>query len=86
MMEEDHVLSNGRIPRSGWVSAVVLGVLSLLFFWIPLLAPLIQLAALVQSARCARRGLAPAWSLAIGFGGAVIGFGLFLAIEHVWLI
>ncbi len=85
-MKEDGVLSNGRIPRSDSVSAVVLGVLSLLFFWIPLLAPLIQLAALIQSVRCARRRLAPAWSLAIGFGGAVVGLGLFLAVEHVWLV
>ncbi len=80
------MLSDGRKPRLGLIATVVLGVLSLLFFWVPLLAPLIQLAALIQSVRSARWGLAPAWSLVIGIGGAVVGFGLFLAIEFLWII
>ncbi len=80
------MLSDEQNPRLGLISTVVLGVLSLLFFWVPLLAPLIQLAALIQSVRSARRGLAPAWSLVIGIGGAVVGFGLFLAIEFLWIV
>ncbi len=75
-----------RVPRVGPTSLVVLGVLSLLLFWVPLLAPLIQLAALVQCLRTARWGLAEPWSLAIGVGGAFVGFGLFLALEFLWVI
>lgn len=80
------MLSDEQSPRSGLISTVVLGVLSLVFFWVPLLAPLIQFAALIQSVRSARRGLVPIWSLVIGIGGAVVGFGLHLAIEFLWII
>ncbi len=75
-----------QIPRLELISVVILGVLSLLFFWVPLLAPLIQLASLIVSIRSIHLRLAPAWSLAIGIGGAVIGFGLFLAIEFLWIV
>jgi len=70
-----------HVPRVGPTSLVVLGVSSVLLFWVPLLAPAIQLAALVQSLRTARWGLAGPRSLAIGVGGSLVGFGLFLSLE-----
>ncbi len=80
------MLSDEQSPQSGLISTVVFGVLSLLFFWVPLLAPLIQFAALIQSVRSARRGLLPRWGLVIGVGGAVVGFSLYLAIELLWIV
>ena len=80
-MGNEVVLGDWRVPRLGPIWLIVLGALSILFFWVPLVAPLIQLAALVQSLRTARWGLAEPWSLAIGVGGALVGFGLFLALE-----
>ncbi len=86
MSRGEGILRDWHVPRVGPTSLVVLGVLSILFFWVPLLAPLIQLAALLQSLRTARWGLAEPWSLAIGIGGAFLGFGLFLALEYLWVI
>jgi hypothetical protein len=79
-------MNNRKVPRIGPRGLVVLGVLSVLFFWVPLLAPLIQLAALGQGLRAARWGLADGRSLALGLGGAFLGFGLFLALEYLWVI
>jgi hypothetical protein len=56
-----------------------LGVLSVSLFWVPFAAPLIQAVTLIQCLRAARWGVAEAWSLWIGIGGAVVGFALFLA-------
>ena len=86
MSSGEGVLRDWQVPRVGPTSLVVLGVLSVLLFWVPLLAPLIQLAALLQSLRAARWGLAEPWSLAIGVGGAIVGLGLFLALEYLWVI
>ena len=86
MSSEESVLRNWQVPLVGPTSLVVLGVLSILFFWVPLVAPLIQLAALVQCLRTARWGLAEPWSLVIGVGGAFVGFGLFLALQYRWVI
>jgi hypothetical protein len=64
----------------------ILGLLSVLLFWLPLLAPFIQFAAVVESFRVARWGVASRLSLAVGLGGAVLGFILFLVLEYVWVI
>ena len=66
-------------PR--WLAG--LGSLSLLLFWVPFLAPLIQAVTLIQCIRAARWGVAEAWSLALGVGGALLGFGRFLARNHL---
>ncbi len=79
-------LPDWQVPRVGPASLVVLGVSSVLLFWVPLLAPLIQLATVMQCLRTARWGLAEPWSLAIGIGGALFGFSLFLALEFLWVI
>jgi hypothetical protein len=67
-------------------STVALGILSLVFFWVSLLAPMIQFAALIQSVYYARRALVPTWPPIIGIGGAVIGFALHITIEFLWII
>ena len=64
----------------------VLGLLSLILFWLPLLAPVIQFAAVVECLRVARWGVASPLSLAAGLSGALIGFILFLALEFFWVI
>lgn len=61
------------------------GVLSVLLFWVPFLAPVIQIVTLVQCIRAARWGVAEAWSLGVGIAGALVGFGLFLARGHLGL-
>lgn len=60
-----------------WLAAC--GVLSVLVFWIPIVAPLVQALTLIQCFRAARWGVAEAWSLGIGVGGGLLGFALFLA-------
>ncbi|MGH9462268.1 MAG: hypothetical protein ACRD1X_13680 [Vicinamibacteria bacterium] len=62
-----------------------LGVLSVSLFWVPFAAPLIQAVTLIQCIRAARWGVAEAWSLGIGVGGAVVGFALFLARGYLGL-
>jgi len=59
----------------------VLGVLSVLLSWLPWVAPLLQAVTLAQCIRAARWGMAEGWSLALGVGGALLGFALFL-IRH----
>ncbi len=81
MSSDQGVHRDWHVPRVGPTSLVILGILSVLLFWVPLLGLLIQLAAIVQSLRTARWGFAEPWSLAIGVGGAFVGFGLFLAFE-----
>ena len=61
------------------------GVLTVLLFWVPFLAPVIPLVTLVQCIRAARWGVAEAWSLGLGVGGSLLGFGLFLARGYLGL-
>jgi len=68
-------------PR--WLTG--LGVLSVVIFWVPFAAPLIQILTLVQCVRAARWGVAEAWSLALGVGGALVGFALFLGRGYLGL-
>ena len=69
--------------RPPWLAGF--GVLSVLLFWVPFLAPVIQMVTLVQCVRAARWGVAEAWSLGLGIGGALVGFGLFLAKSQLGL-
>lgn len=63
--------------------ARALGVLSLVVFFVPLVAPFVQIATLLY---VTLRGGLDRLSLAIGLGGAVGGFLLFLATEYVWIV
>ena len=47
------------------------------------MAPMIQLVTFIQCIRAARWGVAEAWSLAVGVGGALLGFALFLTRNHL---
>jgi len=71
----------GWDPR--WLAGF--GLLSVLLFWVPIAAPLIQAITFIQCLRAARWGVAEAWSLALGIGGSLVGFGLFLARGQVGL-
>jgi hypothetical protein len=63
-----------------------LGALSLLLFWLPLWAPLIQAATLAFTLRAAWRGSSDRLSIVAGAGGAALGFSLFLATQYVWIV
>jgi hypothetical protein len=64
----------------------LLGAAAVLLFWVPLLAPLIQLAALFEAVRAAWRGTARRSSLAVAAGGAGLGFALFLCLQFLWIV
>lgn len=70
-----------RGPR--WLAGF--GLLSVLVFWIPIVAPFVQAVTLIQCFRAARWGVAEASSLGLGIGGALLGFALFLARGHLGL-
>ena len=64
----------------------ILGVLSTALFFVPLVAPFLQAVTLADTLSAACRGETDRVSAAIGAGGAVLGFLLFLLIEYVWII
>lgn len=84
----------GEAPRSAphararvsGICACILGALSLGLFFVPLVAPLLQLGTLVFVLRAAWRGALGHASVLIGAGGAALGFLLFLALEFIWII
>ena len=73
-------------PRAPRIGACVLGALSLGLFFVPLVAPLLQVGTMVFVFRAAWRGALDLPSVLIGTGGAALGFLLFLALELVWII
>jgi len=64
----------------------ILGVLAVLLFWVPLLAPFVQAICAVEAARAAWTGRARRASLLIAGIGAALGFALFLATQWVWIV
>ena len=72
--------------RAASLWARVLGVLSVLVFFVPLIAPLVQVGTLVFVLAAAWRGLLDRSSVIIGSGGAALGFVLFLATEYIWIV
>ena len=64
----------------------VLGVTSLVVFFVPLLAPFVQGWTLLETLYAAWRGRSDRLSLTLGALGAVLGFALFLATEFAWVI
>lgn len=64
----------------------LLGVLSLALFWMPLVAPLLQLWTIADTLRAAWRGSVDRLSVAIGTAGAVGGFVLFLLATYAWIV
>lgn len=71
--------------RSRW-RLRLLGTLSAALFFVPLVAPLLQALTLADALAAARRGGTDRLSVALGAGGAALGFVLFLLVEYVWII
>ena len=80
-------MTDGRLPpRRCRLLLRLLGGLSLLLFWLPLLAPLLQIGTLAQALWCAWRGMGDRLSVTLAAAGATLGFCLFLALQYVWLV
>lgn len=78
-------------PRGEGVKPVrwrlrVLGAISVLVFFVPLVAPFVQGLTLWETLHAAWRGQSDQLSVTLGALGAVLGFALFLATEFVWVI
>lgn len=76
-------MDDGRARR--W-RLFVLGAGSLVLFWAPLVAPLIQGWTLLDAALALRGGAADRRSAAFALGAAVAGLALFLATEYLWVV
>jgi hypothetical protein len=63
----------------------LLGSCSLLFFWAPLLAPLIQAWTFLEAGLALYGGAAGRWVPALALGASLAGFALFLAVEYLWV-
>jgi hypothetical protein len=73
-------------PRAAGRCARLLGALSLLLFFVPLVAPLVQAVTLAWVLAAAWRGSIDRVSVLLGAAGAALGFLLFLATEFVWIV
>jgi hypothetical protein len=63
-----------------------LGVISLLLFFVPLVAPLVQAATLAYALWKAWQGALDRTSLVVAAIGSAAGFLLFLATEYIWIV
>ncbi len=82
-----------RVPAAApaWARATArraraLGVLSVVVFFLPLIAPLVQATTLVYVLAAAWRGSVDRISVIVGAAGAALGFVLFLATEYIWIV
>jgi len=66
--------------------ARLLGLLSVVFFFVPLVAPLVQAGTLVYVLFAAWRGSLDRTSVIVGAAGSALGFVLFLATEYLWIV
>ncbi len=64
----------------------VAGLLSLALFFVPLVAPFVQLMTLAFVAAAIRRRAIDTLSLVIGAGGALLGLALHLLTQYVWIV
>ncbi len=79
----------GRVSAAARASAAwarALGVLSVVLFFVPLVAPLVQAMTIVYVLRAAWRGSLDRTSVIVGAAGAALGFVLFLATEYIWIV
>ena len=63
-----------------------LGVIALLVFFVPLVAPLIQVGTLAYALGKAWRGSIDRTSVVVAVAGAGAGFLLYLATEYLWIV
>ena len=72
------------LRRTTWI--LLPGLLSLALFFVPLIAPFLQVATLVFVVAALRRGDRLGWSLAVGAGGALLGLVLHVMTLFVWIV
>ncbi len=72
--------------RRARVRLRVLGALSAALFFVPLVAPFLQVLTAADTLGAAWRGEADRLSVVAGAGGAALGFVLYLLTEYVWII
>lgn len=73
------------MTRVGW-RLRILGAVSVAVFFVPLVAPFVQVLTGWETLHAAWRHRADRLSLALGGLGSLIGFALFLATQFVWVI
>jgi len=73
-------------PRRYRLTLRLFGALSLVLFWLPLWAPLLQVGTLAHALWCAWRGSADRLSVVVAAAGASLGFCLFLALQYIWIV
>jgi len=64
----------------------ILAVLSVALFFVPIVAPFVQVITWVEAVRLGRAGRADRLSVALAAFGAGAGFLLFLAAEYLWVV
>ena len=67
-----------------WVR--LLGLLSAVLFFVPLIAPLLQGGTFTYVLYGAWRGTLDRTSVVVGAAGSALGFILFLATEYIWIV
>lgn len=73
-----------RRSRVVWVR--LLGLLSAILFFVPLVAPLLQGGTFAYVLWGAWRGTLDRTSVIVGAAGSALGFVLFLATEYIWIV
>jgi len=75
-------------PRrsTGALCARLLGLLSAVLFFVPLIAPLLQGGTFAYVLYGAWRGSLDRTSVVVGASGSALGFVLFLATEYIWIV
>jgi hypothetical protein len=85
-MSDGSAAPGGSRPSGRRVGLAAAGLVSLALFFVPLVAPFVQLATLWSVTAAFRRREADAVSLAIGAGGALLGLVLHLMTQYVWIV
>jgi hypothetical protein len=72
--------------RTGALWARLLGLLSVVLFFVPLVAPLLQGGTFAYVLYAAWRGTLDRTSVIVGAAGSALGFLLYLATEYIWVV
>ncbi|HKB08557.1 MAG TPA: hypothetical protein VKF61_09790 [Candidatus Polarisedimenticolia bacterium] len=72
--------------RGAALWAWLLGLLSVVLFFVPLIAPLLQGGTFAYVLYGAWRGKLDRTSVIVGAAGSALGFVLFLATEYIWIV
>jgi hypothetical protein len=85
-MIDDGTTGGPTQGRRRSVGLQVLGLLSLALFFVPLVAPFLQVVTLVFVAVALRHRAIDTLSLALAAGGALLGLVLHLLTQYVWIV